>query len=100
MLEIMTRLYKGVKISLDVEVRGAATTVAATYPDPFQSGRCTLMGLDGEAMFGDEAMRKKLPALMDYMGGSQLARLIGKPGVRFETRPEVTFTFAAPAASR
>ena len=99
MSELMAKLYQGLRVTLEVEVRGAAASVAASHPDPVQAGRCMLLCLDGEAMTRDETMRKKLPMLMGYMAGGQLARMAGKPGVKLETRPEVTFTLM-PSAGR
>lgn len=93
MSEMMVKLYRGIRITMEVEVRGATATVVATHVDPLQAGRCVLLSLDGETMARDAVMAKKMSALMQMgMGGGQLIRWAGKPGIKIETRPEVAFT--------
>jgi hypothetical protein len=95
--EIMTKLCKGLRFSLDVEVRGAASTVAASNLDPRQAGRCTLLRIDGEEVLKQAGSRATQTA--QRLGYGDLHGLIGKAGVTCENRPEVTFTItpAAPA---
>ena len=93
--QLMEKICKGMRISLEVEVRGAPVTMAASHPDAGQAGRCTLLALDGDTL-----MRAKGPAAMMGLerGMGSMTGLLGKPGVTVETRKQVTFTFVPPAA--
>ena len=95
--EIMLKLCKGLRYSIDVEVRGVAATMTATNPDARQAGRCTLLRVDAEEIL-KKSGAKGIMALQQLMGGS-LRSIIGKPGITTENKPEVTFTLksAAPA---
>ena len=96
--EIMLKLCKGLRYSIDVEVRGVAATMTATNPDARQAGRCTLLRVDAEEIL-KKSGAKGIMALQQLMGGS-LRSIIGKPGITTENKPAVTFTLqsAAPAA--
>lgn len=95
--EIQMKVYKGMRFSIDVEVRGAAATTTATHPDARQAGRCTLLRFDaGEIMKSSGAKGAQMVQKMLY---GQLDHIFGKPGVTTENQPEVTFTIkpATPA---
>lgn len=97
--ELALKLCKGLRFSIDVEVRGAATIMNATHPDARQAGRCTLLRLDAE-----EALKKSgakgMREVQELFSG-RLGRLIGKPGITTENQPELTFLIkpATPAVT-
>lgn len=94
--EIAMRMWKGLRFSIDVEVRGTPVTLAATIPDARQAGRCTLLRIDAGEMLkksGGKNMREIERSMYGNIG-----TMIGKPGITTENQPEVTFTLN-PAAS-
>lgn len=95
--EIMLKVCKGMRFSIDVEVRGAAATMTSTHPDARQAGRCTLLGVAADEIL--KSSGAKGAQMVQQMMNGQMGLMIGKPGVTTENQPEVTFTIkpATPA---
>ncbi len=93
--ELMAKLCKGMNLRIEVEVRGAAVTGAASHPDALQPGRFALMAFDVTPLLTGPAAAK-LGRLQRAMYGD-LRTLLLLPGTTLESRPEVLLTLAPPA---
>lgn len=94
--EMMQKMFKGMRMTLELEVIGTGVSSDASHPVKDKANRYTLLDMDMEKVLSSKQGKKLVdPSSMMGMDGEGdfLNSMMGMPGMVVETKPTVTIEF-------
>lgn len=89
-MQMMTKMFEGMKVSMDIEVEGEVSASNATHR---AGSKVTLMEIDMGKMMANPDVAKKLKSPEDLQDFAKFARIAKDAGVTIEPQPEITVEF-------